>query len=410
MKNAKRQFLSFLIVLILALGLLPGQALAAEAIDPARNVTITLNYAYNGKAISDAEFGIYYIASVSPYGEFTLAGDFESYPVKLDGLDAAGWNTLAQTLYGYVQRDNLPQLDHGMTDSNGSLTFPTKNISLKPGLYLVSGKTVTIGSYSYSVAPFIVCVPMENAEENVWNYDVIVNPKADRKEYHDHDTVTRKVLKVWDDKGYESERPTEVIVQLLRDGKVYETVTLNKDNNWRHTWSGLDDRYEWVVVEKEPSGYTVKTERDGVTYVITNTYSPKTPTGDTVSWKVHKVWDDKGYENKRPQYVTVTLLKNGVEYDTQRITAAGNWEYRWEELPRYDENGNEIKWSIREGAVSGYTVSVMQNGDNFVLTNSIDKQKLPQTGVLWWPVPILAVVGLAFLLVGGIEKKRENDA
>ena len=130
----------------LFVGRFPGQALAAEAIDPVRDVTITLNYAYNGKAISGTEFGIYYIASVSPYGEFTLAGDFESYPVKLDGLDAAGWNTLAQTLYGYVQRDNLPQLDHGMTDSNGSLTFPTKSISLKPGLYLLPGKTVTIGN------------------------------------------------------------------------------------------------------------------------------------------------------------------------------------------------------------------------------------------------------------------------
>ena len=344
----------------------------------------------------------------SPYGEFTLAGDFKNYPVTLDGLDAEGWSTLAQTLYGYAQRDNLPQLDCGVTDSSGRITFPTKDAVMKPGLYLVAGKTVTAGGYSYRVAPFIISAPMEDMEQNVWKYDVTVIPKAAREAYHD--TVTRKVLKVWDDKGYESERPTEVIMQLLRDGKVYETVTLNKDNNWRHTWNCLDDRYEWVVVEKEPSGYTVKTERDGVTYVITNTYSSKTPTGDTVSRKVHKVWDDKGYENKRPQYVTVTLLKNGVEYDTQRITAAGNWEYRWEELPRYDETGNEIRWSIREGAVSGYTVSVTQNGDNFVLTNSIDKQKLPQTGVLWWPVPILAVAGLAFLLVGGIIRKRENDA
>ena len=408
MKSANKRFLSLLIVLLLAFGLFPGEALAAEAIDPERNVTITLNYVYDGKAISGAEFGIYYIASVSPYGEFTLAGDFKNYPVQLDGLDAEGWNTLAQTLYGYAQRDNLPQLDRGVTDSSGRVTFPTKDAVMKPGLYLVAGKAVTLDGYTYRVAPFIVSAPMEDMEQNVWKYDVIVNPKASREVYHD--TVTRKVLKVWDDKGYESERPKEITVQLLRDGKVYETVTLNKDNNWRHTWSGLDDRYEWVVVEKEPSGYTVKTERDGVTYVITNTYSPKTPTGDTVSRKAHKVWDDKGYENKRPQYVTVTLLKNGVEYDTQRITAAGNWEYRWEELPRYDENGNEIKWSIREGAVSGYTVSVTQNGDNFVLTNSIDKQKLPQTGVLWWPVPILAVAGLAFLLVGGIIKKRENDA
>ena len=217
------------------------------------------------------------------------------------------------------------------------------------------------------------------------------------------------MLKVWDDKGNETERPREIIVQLLKDGKVYDTVTLNKDNNWRYTWASLDDRYEWLVTEKEPSGYTVKTELRGITFVITNTYSPDTPIGETITRKVHKVWDDKGYENKRPQYITVTLLKNGEEYDTQQISAAGNWEYTWADLPRYDVDGKEIKWSIREGYISGYVVNVTQNGNSFVLTNSVNKDKLPQTGMLWWPVPLMATVGLAFLLIGAILKKRENN-
>ena len=70
---------------------------------------------------------------------------------------------------------------------------------MKPGLYLVAGKAVTLGGYTYRVAPFIISAPMEDMEQNVWKYDVTVNPKASREVYHD--TVTRKVLKVWDDKG-----------------------------------------------------------------------------------------------------------------------------------------------------------------------------------------------------------------
>ena len=54
-------------------------------------------------------------------------------------------------------------------------------------------------------------------------------------------------------------------------------VTLNKDNNWRYTWSGLGSSYTWTVVEKENSGYTVQVERDGITFVITNTYVPEEP-------------------------------------------------------------------------------------------------------------------------------------
>lgn len=407
MKIVNKRALLLLIVFLLVVSLLPVQALAAEAIDPTRDVKITIQYTYGGKAIPNAEFGLYYVASVSPYGEFTLTGDFKDYPVSLDGLDADGWNTLAQTLYGYAQRDNLKQHDWGVTDANGSVSFPAKSSSMKPGLYLVAGKTTTAGGYAYKTAPFIVCAPAEDLQQNAWNYSITVNPKASQEEYHD--TITRKVLKVWDDKGNETERPNEIIVQLLKDGKVYDTVTLNKDNNWRYTWSSLDDRYEWLVTEKEPSGYTVKTELRGITFVITNTYSPDTPVGETITRKVHKVWDDKGYENKRPQYVTVTLLKNGEEYDTQRITAAGNWEYAWADLPRYDADGKEITWSIREGYISGYVANVAQNGNSFVLTNSIDKDKLPQTGMLWWPVPLMATVGLAFLLLGAIFKKRENN-
>lgn len=407
MKIANKRALLLLIVFLLVVSLLPAQALAAEAIDPTRDVKITIQYTYGGKAIPNAEFSLYYVASVSPYGEFTLTGDFKDYPVSLDGLDADGWNNLAQTLYGYVQRDNLKQHDWGVTDANGSISFPAQSSSMKPGLYLAAGKTVTAGGYAYKTAPFFVSAPAEDLQQNAWNYTITVNPKASQEEYHD--TITRKVLKVWDDKGNETERPKEIIVQLLKDGKVYDTVTLNKDNNWRYTWASLDDRYEWLVTEKEPSGYTVKTELRGITFVITNTYSPDTPIGETITRKVHKVWDDKGYENKRPQYITVTLLKNGEEYDTQQISAAGNWEYTWADLPRYDVDGKEIKWSIREGYISGYVVNVTQNGNSFVLTNSVNKDKLPQTGMLWWPVPLMATVGLAFLLIGEILKKRENN-
>ena len=59
---------------------------------------------------------------------------------------------------------------------------------------------------------------------------------------------------------------------------VYDTVTLSESNNWRYTWSDLDDDCHWQVVEYQvPDDYTVSVSREGITFVITNTLDKDTP-------------------------------------------------------------------------------------------------------------------------------------
>ena len=132
----------------------------------------------------------------------------------------------------------------------------------------------------YDPAPFMVMLPGLDKENNIWVYDVTVNAKFDSSQIPDNpddNTIDRKVLKVWADDGHEKDRPKEAIVQLLRDGKVYDTVTLNAANNWRYTWTALNDRYTWTIVEKELEGYTVEVTREGITFVVTNTYNEEIP-------------------------------------------------------------------------------------------------------------------------------------
>ena len=109
-----------------------------------------------------------------------------------------------------------------------------------------------------------------------------------------------------------------------------------------------------------------------------------------------------------PESVQVTLLQNDVAFETRTLSEANGWQYTWDKLPKVDQSGKEISWMIREAAVSGYRSAVRLNGDAFVLTNTLSRQKLPQTGVLWWPVPILAVTGLAFLIVGTASRKNRD--
>ena len=195
-------------------------------------------------------------------------------------------------------RDDISPADSGKTNDKGVVSFPSTGKSLKAGLYFVLGHRHTQNGYRYDPAPFMVMLPGLDKENNIWVYDVTLNAKFDSSQIPDNpddNTIDRKVLKVWADDGHEKDRPKEVIVQLLRDGKVYDTVTLNAANNWRYTWSGLDNSYTWTVVEKELEGYTVQVTREGITFVVTNTYNenipdkPTTPTKPTLP-KTGQLW------------------------------------------------------------------------------------------------------------------------
>lgn len=267
-----------LLCLLLLIVALPQKAFAAGPIEPDRNVSLTIDYRHQDKPASGVAFQLYRIAEVSPAVEFTLTADFKTYPVSLDNLDSAGWRALANTLEGYVARDGVAALDSGITDQDGRIRFPQQQTTLAAGLYLVIGQQSVEGQYTYTPEPFLICLPNRNAADQ-WDYDVIAVPKYDST-YHPGDTISRKVLKVWKDDGNQEQRPKEVIVQLLRDGKVFDTVTLTSANNWRYTWEELDGNYLWQLVEKAvPDGYTVSVGREGVTFVVTNSYRTGKPEG-----------------------------------------------------------------------------------------------------------------------------------
>ena len=142
------------------------------------------------------------------------------------------------------------------------------------------------------------------------------------------------------------------------------------------------------------------------------------PPDDTDKRKVLKVWNDAGQEHDRPEKITVQLLKNGEVYDTVILNERNSWRYIWNDLPKYDKNGLPIEWRVVELTPEGYTVSITQESGTFVVTNTpkqpsvmppTDQPKeptLPQTGELWWPVPVLAAAGL-LLIAAGAGKKRK---
>lgn len=139
-----------------------------------------------------------------------------------------------------------------------------------------------------------------------------------------------------------------------------------------------------------------------------------TSTPDTISVNVIKIWKDND-EAKRPTEVMAELLCDGEITDSVVLSPANNWRHTWTGLDA------ARVWKIVESHVpEGYTVLIEQRNNTFIITNSIipnepddppppSEPKLPQTGLLWWPVPVLSVAGFFLLAVGIVIRKRPRN-
>lgn len=101
------------------------------------------------------------------------------------------------------------------------------------------------------------------------------------------------VRKDWVKEHLDPNRPTSVKVNLLQDGKVYDTVRLNANNSWQHTFSKLPvyndkgGRHRYEVKEVDvPSNYSPSYQIMTGGFIIINTYKPpKTPPPPTLTPK-----------------------------------------------------------------------------------------------------------------------------
>ena len=308
MRIAKRFLLT--LICLLALGVCAHAA--------GQTGTITLHFSNQNGPISGVPFRAYQVAERLENGSYALTDRYASYPIDLASANQ-NWQSLAETFAGYTRRDHLVPTAEGVTDSEGKL----KLTDLPVGLYLILGDRIETDQASVLPSECILSVPARR--ESKWSFDVDADIKSEVDPPVGPETVARRALKIWNDAGHEDERPKEITVQLLRDGEIFDTVVLNKENNWRCSWDALDAGYRWEVVEKEFQGYTVVVEKNGVTFTLTNTRVPS----------------DEPPEN-----------------------------------PEKPSGG--------------------------------PKDRLPRTGQLWWPVPLLAVLGL-FLLLIGLRRRRKND-
>ncbi|EFD04434.1 LPXTG-motif cell wall anchor domain protein [Peptostreptococcus anaerobius 653-L] len=149
----------------------------------------------------------------------------------------------------------------------------------------------------------------------------------------------------------------------------------------------------------------------------------ETRTKKTIDLDVLKVWDDDGYENKRPGFIEVELLGNGKSKESVRLNKDNNWTYVWKNLD------SSVSWTVVEKNVNRkrYEVKVKNYDNSFVITNiylpaTLPKPAptpqqvafkkppmLPQTGQLWWPVYFLSGMGIISIVIGYVKEKRKGE-
>lgn len=313
------------LVMLLCITLPAGAARLERYLDPDKITSLTMTYRPNGVPLSGVEFRLYRIASVDGDSNFTLLAPFNRYSIQFRrDMSTDEWQGLAETLAGYVVADRIGEAYNRLTNDEGVIKFP----ALATGLYLVMGDSCDFSEEIYTPKPSLVVLPNRQSD-GWWNYDVEINPKWEMKPIIREDLT---VLKVWSDSNYAS-RPSSITVELFCDGESYvppknsgekNPVTLNRSNNWRYTWKGLDTRNTWTVVERDvPAGYTVSVSREGTNFIVTN-YRPTTP--------------------------------------TPKPTGGSS------------------------------TPSV----------------KLPQTGLDWWPIPVLALCGMLLFALGWLKQRQDE--
>ena len=184
-------------------------------------------------------------------------------------------------------------------------------------------------------------------------------------------TVDINGTKTWNDEGNKDKtRPEKITIYLLANGKQVDAKEISEKDGWKYSFTELakydDNKQEikYTIDESEVEKYTKQVNG----YDIVNTYKPDNPpTPETIDISGVKTWNDANNKDGiRPKAIKVKLLANGKEKTSVITTEEQDWKYSFTKLPKYDDDGKEIKYTVDEENVRGYTKKI----DGYDITNT----------------------------------------
>ena len=207
---------------------------------------------------------------------------------------------------------------------------------------------------------------------------------------------TRKITvnKTWvDDNNANGKRPASIKYVLSGNNQTKEQVVTgntNSDADWNYTFTNLTkydaqgNEITYTVEEQEVNANDLKFYTKEVNgFNVTNTF--KVPE-DKVNVTATKTWvDSSNAKGKRPSSIKY-ILKGGATPIEKVVsgnnTTDENWSYTFENLAKYDSNGQEYQYSVEEEITENahlYTKVITGNkesGFNVINTFKVPEDKL----------------------------------
>ena len=289
------------------------------------------------------------------------------FTVTLSGTSLSGAAIGTAYPYTYVRQDGTT-VQGSLTFTDGTAAFTLKDresltlTGIPAGItYQVTETEANQDGYTTTAGDGTTgAIPAGGAAIAAFH-----NHRSSGGSWGDDDPTTSVTgTKTWVDNGNaQGTRPGSLRLTLYRSvSGGAETVVsgvsptwVKNGDVWTYTFSNLPLRdsagrlYHYRVEETVPEGYTSSVSG----YHFTNTLTTE---DETTSVSGRKYWRGDTAET-RPDSIVVVLYANGQEVARQVVSAGQDWSYLFEELPKYDAQGSEITYTVREETVpEGYRV------------------------------------------------------
>ena len=350
-----------------------------------RTVTVTVAEGSDGKLAitrTESEGGTVFTNIYNAAGSLTLEANKK---LKNKTLEAGAFSFELKELTA----ENTKVLETIPNEADGSVNFTTINYTLADvgtHTYTVSEVKGSDGTVTYDGTVYTVEVTVTDAGNGTLNVSKVIKKNGEKVDSIDFtNTYIGEIeiagTKTWNDNGdQDGIRPTSITVNLLANGEKVkdQKVTPDGNGNWNYKFEKLSEYNEngkitYTVTEDAVEGYT--TELDGNNFI--NTHVP-----ETTEISGTKTWDDADdQDGKRPENITVKLLANGEEVNSQTVTPDedGSWAYSFTDLPKF-VNGQEITYTVSETPVEDYTTTY----DGYNIINSYTPGQTSATITKLW--------------------------
>lgn len=351
--------------------------------------TLKLVCRANNNVPSNMMWWIYRIGSYDG-SKITFEDQFVDCPVSFGDYSASALSDAASTLEttALLQKKEYAKK---MTDSNGEITFT----GVRDGVYLIASKKFKSGDKTFKPSPSIIVMDSSQTP------DMTVYTKMTSIRTLDGFFERYQVMKVWENDQSKPLKPNKIVVEIYADLELYDTVELSAAEQWTYSWEA-DVSCDWRILEKEiPEDCTVIYRDDGRRYVVVNTYDvPISSETETTPQSVVTTSADVANNTD----VTTASTKTGPVGGGSETTPASSPD----STDTTDSTGSGS--GAATTAIPGSSITTAVATEKPGGTTTSDK-KLPQTGQLWWPVPVMALLGLILVGIGSriiISNKKED--